>query len=247
MVLFPVAVVGSNGSFARFWQFSAGHGVAVLAASAFSFFAVFAVAGSLMVVVPASAFRRVSLFARFAIAVILLGTPRERIHRTRGASRTSVARAHKMAMLPPVSFLGLARTVWGIRGDPFVDAMTKAAVIAFVLAVLVVVITYALGFRRSFLRIPETADAGPLPRMRASFSPLALVHKATLREPSHRACYHFIVRTLLRSDAHLQVVSAFAALGLVAAAEALTSVRVGPIFPGPSLPFRGLSCRFLSS
>jgi hypothetical protein len=230
MVLFPVAVVGSNGSFARFWHFSAGHGVAVLTASAFSFFAVFAVAGSLMVVVPASAFRRVSLFVRFAIAVILLALLASVFTVPAALLGTSVARAHKMAMLPPVSFLGLARTVWGIRGDPFVDTMAKAAAFAFVLAVVVVVITYALSFRRSFLRIPETADAGPLPRMRASFSPLALVHKATLRASSHRACYHFIVRTLLRSDAHLQVVSAFAALGLVAAAEALTSVRSDRFF-----------------
>jgi hypothetical protein len=230
MVLFPVAVVGSHGSFARFWHFSAGHAVAVLTASAFSFFAVFAVAGSLMVVVPASVFRRVSLFARFAIAVILLALLASVFTVPAALLRTSVARAHKMAMLPPVSLLGLARTVWGIRGDPFVDAMTKAAAFAFVLAVLVVVITYALSFRRSFLRIPETADAGPLPRMRASFSPLAIVHKATLRDPPHRACYHFIVRTLLRSDAHLQVVSAFAALGLVAAAEALTSVRSDQFF-----------------
>jgi hypothetical protein len=84
--------------------------------------------------------------------------------------------------------------------------------------------------------------------MRASFSPLALVHKATLRASSHRACYHFIVRTLLRSDAHLQVVSAFAALGLVAAIEALTSIRADQFFlsrHSPSVDF--LSIPYLLS
>lgn len=224
IVLFPVAVVGSHGSFARFCQFAAGHAVAVLAASAFSFFAVFAFAGCFMAL-PASAFRRISLFARFAIAILLLALLASVFTVPSTLLQTSMVRAHRIAMLPPVSFLGLARTVWGRSSELLVGAMAKAAVSAFALAVFVAAISYALGFRRSFLRIPETADAGPLPRMRASFSFLALLYKAILRKPSQRACYHFIVRTLLRNDAHLQVVSAFAALGLVAAAEALTSIR----------------------
>jgi hypothetical protein len=230
IVLFPVAVVGSQGSFGRFCQFAAGHGVAVLSASAFSFFAVFAIAGCLMAVLPASAFRRVSLFARFAIAVVLLALLASVFTVPSALLRTSVARAHSIAVLPPVSFLGLAQTMWGRGSEPFVGTMTNAAISAFVLVVFVAVITYALSFRRSFLRIPETAAAGLLPRMRASFSPLALVHKAILHQPSQRACYHFIVRTLLRSDAHLQVVSAFAALGLVSAAETLTSIRADKLF-----------------
>jgi hypothetical protein len=243
IVLFPVAVVGSQGTFGRYCLFTAGHGVAVLAASAFSFFAVFALAGCLLVVLPAAAFRRVSLFARFGVAVILLGLLASVFTVPATLLRTSVVRAHVFALLPPVSFLGLARTVWGIRGDPFVVAMTKAAAWAFALVVFVAVITYGLSFRRSFLRIPETADAGPLPRLRPSFSPLSLLHKAILGKPSHRACYHFIVRTLLRNDAHLQIVSAFAALGLVAAAEALTSIRSDPFFlsrHAPSTDFLSL-------
>ena len=248
IVLFPVAVVGSHGSFARFCQFAAGHGVAVLAASAFSFFAVFALAGCFMAVLPVSAFRRVSLFVRFAIAVVLLGLLASVFTVPSTLQELSVARAHSIAKLPPVSFLGLARTVWGRGAELFVGTMTNAAIAAFALAVLVAVVTYTVGFRRAFLRIPETSDVGPLPRMRASFSPLALVHKGILREPSQRACYHFIVRTLLRSDAHLQVVSAFAALGLVASAEALAGIREDKFFlarRSPSVDF--LSIPFILS
>jgi hypothetical protein len=239
IVLFPVAVVGSHGSFVRFCSFAAGHAIAVLGASAFSFFAVLAIAGFLMSLLPASAFRRVSLFVRFAIAVVFLGMLASVFAVPSLLLKTSVATAHRVAQLPPVSFLGVARTAWGIR-DPFVTTMTKAAAAAFGLAVLVSVITYTLSFRRSFLRIPETADASPLPRMGSFFSPLLLLHKTILRTPSHRSCYHFIVRTLLRSDAHLQVVSAFAALGLVAAAEALSSIRADQFFVSrhsPSVDF----------
>jgi hypothetical protein len=247
MVLFPVAVAGSQGTFVIFLRFSAGHALAVLFASVFSFLAVFALAGLLMAVLPASAFRRVSLLVRFAIAVVLLGLLASVFTVPALLRRMSVANAHTIATLPPVSFLGLARTVWGIR-DAFVAAMTKATVSAFGLVVFIAVITYALSFRRSFLRTPEIADSALLPRMRASFSPLTLVHKAILREPSQRACYHFIARTLLRSDAHLQVVSAFAALGLVAAVAALTSIRADQFFlvrHSPSVDF--LSIPFLLS
>jgi hypothetical protein len=92
---------------------------------------------------------------------------------------------------------------------------------------------YALSFRRSFIRIPEMADAGPLPRFRHSFSPLAPVHNAILRVAPQRACYHFVARTLLRSDGHLQILLGFAALGLVLAAETLSST------PGPHLLITG--------
>jgi hypothetical protein len=230
MVLFPVAVVGSQGTFAIFLRFAAGHAVAVLLGSALSFFAVFAIVGLLMAVLPASAFRRISLLARFALAVGLLAllasvfaVPTMLLHMT-------IANAHRVAMLPPVSILGVSRVVW-LRGqDAFAARVVNAALSAFGYTVLTAIAAYAISFRRAFLRIPETADAGPLPRMRRAFSPLAPIHRVILREPGLRACYYFIARTLFRSDAHLQVVSAFAALGLVAAVETVTSIRADRFF-----------------
>jgi hypothetical protein len=230
MVLFPVAVVGSQGTFAIFLRFAAGHALAVLFGSALSFFAVFAIVGLLMAILPTSAFRRISLFARFVLAVGLLAllasvfsVPTMLLHMT-------VANAHKIAMLPPVSILGLSRVVW-LRGhDTFAVRVVRAALSAFGYTVLTAILAYAISFRRSFLSIPETADAGPLPRMQRAFSPLALIHEVIPPEPGLRACYHFIARTLFRSDAHLQVVSAFAALGLVAAVETITSIRADQFF-----------------
>src|SRR5260370_36200079 len=87
------------------------------------------------------------------------------------------------------------------------------------LALLLTIIAYAFSFRRCFVRMPELADVGPLPRGRR-FRFLPIVLDATiLRDPKQRACYHFISRTLLRSDTHLQIVLAFAALSLVVAAQ----------------------------
>jgi hypothetical protein len=185
---------------------------------------------------------------RFAVAVILLALLASVFTLPSMLLEPAVSTARRISMLPPVSFLGLARTVWGKGDDPFVATMTHAAMFAFVLTALVAVTTYALSFRRSFLRIPETADAGPFPRLRVSFAPLAPLRRVFQREPAQNACYLFIVRTLLRSNAHLQVVSAFTALGLVAAVESLMSIRTDRFFlmrPTPSVDF--LSIPFVLS
>ena len=224
LVLFPVAVVGgSQSSFSLFFRFAAGHTVAVFLASTFSCFAVFALAGLLMALLPAAVFRRISLFARFLVAIWLLVLLGSSIAVPDLLSKMSIANAHRVSLLPPVSFLGLSRTVWDRGGKPFVANMTRAAVVALGLAFFTAILTYVASFRRSFIRIPEAPDAGPLPRLRFSLSLLGLLHKGILRTPSQRACYHFVARTLLRSDGHLQVVLGFLALGLVAAANALTS------------------------
>src|SRR4029077_4774899 len=51
-ILFPVAVVGSQDSLALLIRFAVGHTATVILASAFIFFAVFAVIGLLMAILP---------------------------------------------------------------------------------------------------------------------------------------------------------------------------------------------------
>ena len=223
MILFPLAVVGSQPSLSLLCRFAGGHAVVMLAASAFSSFAAFAIAGVLMTLLPATIFRRVSLLVRFTLSLLLLVLLGTSFAVPQWLTQLSVADAHRVAVFPPVSFLGLLRTVWGKGGEPFVATMTRSAAASIALAFLTTLLAYAVSFRRSFMRIPEMPDAGPLPRARSFFSPLAPLREALLRTTSQRACYHFVARTLLRSDGHLQVLSGFLALGLVAAAAILSS------------------------
>ena len=244
LVLYPIAVVGSQNSFAVWARFTLGHAVAVFTASAFSFFAVFATAGLLMALLPARLFRRVSHAARFVLAIVLLTLIASSFTVPYLLTKLSVPVAHKIASLPPVSFLGLARNVWLKGADPFAAAMSKTALSALAITVLIAFIAYALSFRRAFLRIPEMADAGPLPRFRHSISPLAPLHDAILHSAPQRACYHFVAKTLLRSDGHLQILSGFAALGLVLSAETLssaTNLRSLASGQAPSAEFLSLS------
>jgi len=246
LLLFPIAVVGSQNSFAVWIRFTFGHAVAVFTASVFSFFAVFAIAGLLMALLPAALFRRISHAARFILAIVLLALLASSFTVPYLLTQVSVPTAHKIALLPPVSFLGLARTVWLQGADHFAAKVSKAALTAVGIAILIAFIAYALSFRRLFLRIPEMADAGPLPRLRHSVSPLAPLHEAILRTAPQRACYHFVARTLLRSDGHLQILLGFAALGLVLSAETLSSApNLRSLVTGQAPPAEFLSVFFI--
>ena len=223
-LLFPVAVVGSQVSLGVFLQFAAGHAVTVIFASAFSFFAVFAVIGLLMALLPYALFRRVSVYVRFLIALFFLTLLSTSFAVTSFLGQVARMSKHAVNLLPPVWFLGIGQTLWGNGRNPFFAAMTRTALLAMGIAVAVAILSYALAFRRSFIRIPETAELGPLPRSQFHLLPVSLFDSTILRDSPQRACFHFITRTLLRSEAHLQIASAFVAIGLVVSAQAFASV-----------------------
>jgi hypothetical protein len=222
-VLFPVAVVGSQSSLALFLRFAAGHAITVVFASAFSFFAVFAVIGLLMALLPYALFRRISLYVRFLIALFFLALLASSF--AVPSFLAQVARMKELAinLLPPVWFLGLGQTFWGNGANPFFAAMTHTALFALGISLAVAFLSYALSFRQSFIRIPETAEVGPFPHSQFHLLPINLFDRTILRDAPQRACFHFITRTLLRSESHLQIASAFVAMGLVVSAQSLVS------------------------
>jgi len=218
-VLFPIALVGSQGSFSRLFRFAFGHAVSVSLSSAFCFLAIFALSGALMACLPFRIYRKVSVYVRFAVALCLLAVLATSFTVASVLSGGSQLIQQRLGGFPSAWFLGLTETLWGNGNDVFFALLARRAMISLGLALLISIIAYAFSFRRCFVRIPELADVGPLPRGRR-FRFLSIVLDATiLRDPKQRACYHFISRTLLRSDTHLQIVLAFAALGLVVAAQ----------------------------
>ncbi|MBV8515442.1 MAG: hypothetical protein JO260_09095 [Acidobacteria bacterium] len=248
IVLFPL-VVGGTRSFAALLRFAAGHGLAIVLASVFSFFFVFAVAGVLMSVLPAQLFRRASLLIRFLLIVVLLcllatvfAIPKLLEHSNPSAPNLTV-------VLPPVSFLGVSRAIWGRANEPFVMRMAVSSLLALATAIAAAVLAYALSFRRAFLRISETADSGPLPRLHFSLPNFSLFtdRLLLLRSPSQRACFHFAIKTLLRSEVHLQSILAFTAVGLVCAAESLNSPQVLKSLAGPHPSVGFLAIPFILS
>lgn len=223
LVLFPVVVVGSQDSLLLLIRFGVGHAVTVILASAFSFFAVFAVIGLLMAILPYSLFRRISLYVRFLIALFFLALLATDFAVTSFLAQLTRISKSAVTMLPPVWFLGIGQTLWGNGHNPFFAAMTRRALLALGISLAVAILSYTLSFRRSFVRIPETAEVGPLPRSQFHLLPVKLFDRIILRDAPQRACFHFITRTLLRSEAHLQIASAFVAIGLVVSVQFLAS------------------------
>src|ERR1700736_4311470 len=146
LVFFPMAVVGSQNSFAVWIRFTLGHAVAVFTASAFSFFAVFALAGILMALLPAALFRRVSLAARFLLAIVLLALLASSFTVPYLLTQLPVPIARRLAAPPPVSFLGFARTVWRNGADRVAAGVSEAALSAVGVSIVVGVLAYALSF-----------------------------------------------------------------------------------------------------
>src|SRR5258708_6701365 len=222
-VLFPIAVVGSQGSFSRLFRFAFGHAVSVSLSSAFCFLAIFALSGALMVCLPFRFYRKASVYLRFAVALCLLAVLATSFTVSPILSGGSKLIYLRLGGFPSVWFLALTETLWGNGSDVYFAYLTRRAMVSLGLALLVSIIAYTLSFRRSFVRIPEFADVGPLPRSRPFPLPAVFLDATILRDAKLRACYRFISRTLLRSDAHLQIVLAFVALGLVVAAQTVNT------------------------
>jgi hypothetical protein len=240
-VLFPIVVVGSQDSLSLLIRFAAGHAVTIVLASVFSFFVVFAVVGILMAVLPYALFRRNSLYVRFAIALgylSLLATS------FAAPSFADVTRAGKtgVRLLPPAWFLGVGQVVWGNGNNLFFASLARTGILALGLCVAAAIASYALSFRRAFLRIPETTEVGPLPLSQFRLLPVRFFERAILRDLPQRACFRFITRTLLRNETHLQVAAAFFAMGLIVSAQSLASTFHGH---GAGMA-RGLSEELLS-
>lgn len=223
VVLFPVVVMGSQPSILLFLRFAAGHAVTVFLSSTFTFFGVFAIVGLLMALLPYSTFRRISIYARFLLALFFLA-----LLSTGFAVPTFLAELthlNKQAVLalPPVWFIGISETLWGHGANPYYAGMAHSAIVAMGTAACVALASYALSFRRSFVRIPETAEVSPLPRTQFRLFPRKFFDGIFLRDLPERGCFYFIARTLFRSESHLQIVSAFVATGLVATAQSIAS------------------------
>ena len=241
VILFPIVVVGSQGSFSLFFRFAAGHGITMILSSVFSFLAVFALIGLLLAALPYSLFRRVSICLRFLIALFFLALLASGFAVPTLLAQLTQLDKRAVLALPPVWFVGICETLWGNGANPYYAAMARSALIAFASVLVIAILSYTVSFRRSFVRIPETSEVGPLPRPQFGLLRVAWFDRLILRDAPQRACFHFISRTLLRSEAHLQIASAFVALGLVVSAPSLLSVfhpgaGAGELLPASAEP-----------
>ena len=218
-LLFPFFVHLELPVWALFIRFAAVHALSVILASLFAFFGLFALTGLLMTVLPRAVFRAVSLYVRVAVIVYLIG-----LLVTASTVPHLLTAAHPpplwVRLLPPVWFLGLARSLIG-RSDGIFVPYAWIAIKAFAGVCLAALVLYALSYRRHFALVPEAVEKGSREGLLRRWLPVRRLQGLFLRGPFQRAFYPFILTTLFRSDKHSLFFGAFFGLGVV-----LTSQRI---------------------
>lgn len=217
-ILFPVVVAASQSKFLFFVKFAAVHGIGVLLASVFAFFAVFSMIGLLMAVLPPRTFRRTSAYMRGVVVVCLVALLCTSFAVPQLLRRAPAPRW--IALIPSCWFLGLCQSLRA-RSGPVLTDLSRLALPALATVALVALCTYVVAYRRHFVRIAEIADTSARPRNPQGFRVGILLDRLALRTRFQKAGFRFVTKTLLRSETHRLVLTAVGGLALVLASQAL--------------------------
>lgn len=218
-VLFPLAVGSTQTTFIFFARFAAVHVLCVTLASAFAFFAVLAVLGLFMAILPRSLFALISSYLRTLIVIASVTLLSTSFAVTVVLKKLAETRNRGIECLPPLWFLGFGMSLLGKAG-PGLAALGRLALPALGSAVLLAVCVYSIGYRKHFIRIPESADtvpAGGSPRLHW----LRKINALVMRGSPQQGCSLFIWKTLFRSEPHRLLLAGVGGLGLVLASQAL--------------------------
>ncbi len=213
-MLFPLFVMLSYDRFGVLLHVGVAHAVTVFSASLFSFFAVFALVGILLLVVPQRMSRIVSILVRVCLVVGLLTEFYSDIFVQLFAGHLPGQATAFMRWVPSYWFLGIYETIMGIA-KPGMVALGRQALLALAVTIAVAGLAYALCYRRIFMRLPETFDSmgssRPFFQVRLPESLL----RPLFRSPFERAASVFAAKALLRSEQHLMFFGAYLGVGLV--------------------------------
>ena len=218
-VLFPMVVTAAQTHFFFFVKFATVHALGVIGASVFTFFAVFAVLGSLMAVLPPRALKRVSAYARGIVVVYLVALLCTSFAIPNLLRQMQGAAPWWTFLMPSCWFVSVCQWMRG-RANPAMMELAKLSLPAIVAVGGIALCAYAIGYQRHFVRIAEIGETAV-----ASHRPLArrlgAWERWLLRTPFQKGCFRFVAKTLLRSEAHRLVLTGVAGLGLVLASQAL--------------------------
>ena len=225
-ILFPAVVEATQKSLLFFVKFALVHTLVVMLASVFAFFAIFALLGLLMAVLPNRAFRRVSTYVRGIVVVYLVAilctsfAVPDLLRRLQGP-----APAWTMLM-PSCWFLGLCQSLNG-RAGPALLQLSRLAFPGIALVAAVALCAYAVSYQRYFVRIAETTEITDTAHISRISLWGVLLDRLALRTQFQKGCFRFVCKTLVRSEAHRLVLTAVAGLGLVLTSQALMAAYEG--------------------
>lgn len=224
-VLFPMVVSAAQGTLPFFLKFGLVHAAGVLLASVFAFFAVFSILGLLMSVLPPRAFRRLSGYVRGLVVVylvVLLCTS----FAVPDLLRRTIGTAPRWTLfLPSCWFVSLCQLMRG-KANPAMVELARWSLPGILAVIAIAFCTYAIGYRRHFVRIAELGDGAGIEHTPGRFR-LDFLERTVLRTPFQKASFRFVWKTLLRSEAHRLLLTGVAGLALVLASQALMNAFQG--------------------
>ncbi len=230
--LFPAFVSASDGTFSAFFRIAISHSATVLSASLFSFFAVFALVGLLMLVLPKRLFRPVSICVRMLLVVGLLTEFFSNLFLQLLAGHLPNGPQLYMRLLPSFWFLGVYENLAGLA-TPVMAQLGRQALVALLAAIVIAVAAYSLCYRRHFLRLAESLDViGRAGRFRTRLP--KWLAKMLFRSEFDHACSSFVLKVLFRSERHLMFFGGYLGIGMVMVAQTMLDANHQAV--NPSLP-----------
>jgi hypothetical protein len=162
----------------------------------FVFFAILALQGVLLNLLPANLFARVSVYVQGALVGLFLLGGFYSWSMKEWKPETIAKLPEFGAWLPPVWFTGLDQALIGVR-DPFFTSMAQRALLAAGIAVALAVGTYYISYRRYRKLLLEAPVRVATSRV-WQWSPIRLLAGSPRRE----AIMYFLAQTLARSRTH---------------------------------------------
>jgi hypothetical protein len=224
--LFPAVVTLSDGTVAAFARVATAHVAAVFSASLFSFFAVFALVGLLMLL-PSRLFRPVSVCARVLLVIVLLSEFLSNLFLQLFSGRLPQLQQVYTRWLPSYWFLSIYEQVAGLA-NARTSLLAGRALTALIAAMVIAVGAYALCYRRHFLRLAESLELlGGARRWFRIAWPEAIT-KRLFGAGFEHACHGFMWKVLLRSERHIMFAGGYMGLGFVLAAQTAADAAMQP-------------------
>jgi hypothetical protein len=202
---------------------------ATVGTSVFAFLMVGALQGILISVTSTRIFRRISpwiqMFGMSAMVMTVLGMPVYLAFLQTGVEQQQLW----LYLFPPAWFSGLFELFLG-GPNQFLASLGMLAIEMTALALLVIAVTWGLGFRRHFRRTLEAEDAA---HRQHQWSLTRCVPQWLVRSPEERALFGFAAKTLARSQKHQFLLATYFSVGLSIALFFGVAVRAGKLALSP--------------
>jgi hypothetical protein len=212
-LFFTAASTGPKGPF---WRNLGIHALASVSAGVFAAFALLAVGGVAVCVIPPNWFRRVSTIVQTLTVAALVGMFLPFPFFGSHMQMLLNASGGLGPWLPPVWFLGLyERMILGAAAPPASIVLARMAEWGLLISVVVAIAVYPLAWRRQRQRAMEGDGKAQRQPGRSWLRPL--LHRM-LRMPQQRAVFHFVTQTITRSPKYQLYFAFYGGVGLALAA-----------------------------